>query len=261
MPVLSLSLGQIDIRLGDVRANIGKAAEWIEEAAKRGSQMVLLPELFTCGYDLENWKKHASTLDQGVFEQLSQLACAHRIFAGGSMLEKKDGEAYNTFSLFDTAGKMVGAYRKIHLFRLMQEHIWLSAGNLPTIIDTQWGKIGMAICYDLRFPEIFRYYALEGAVLVLLVAEWPVQRIEHWRVLLRARAIENQMFIAAVNRCGESKGEHFGGHSTVIDPWGKTILEANQLETMISTDIDLSQVTQARIQIPIFADRRPELYR
>ena len=119
----------------------------------------------------------------------------------------------------------------------------------------------MAICYDLRFPELFRHYALQGARLILLPAEWPNPRREHWRTLLRARAIENQCFVAACNRVGESDGTSFFGASAVIDPWGATLIEGDDTPAILTTTLDLSLVENVRERIPVFADRRPELYK
>ena len=156
---------------------------------------------------------------------------------------------------------MVRKYTKIHLFQLMEEHRYLAAGDQLAIVDTKWGRFGLAICYDLRFPELFRSYALSGVKAVLLVAEWPHPRLAHWQILLRARAIENQMYIIACNRAGVSKDAHFCGHSCVINPWGEIVAEAEEHEELLVTEIDMDKVDQVRAKIPVFADRKPEVYR
>ena len=126
--------------------------------------------------------------------------------------------------------------------------------------ELPWGCAGLAICYDLRFPELFRRYALEGARLMILPAAWPHPRRMHWRTLLRSRAIENQCFVAACNRVGTADDVSFFGSSAVIDPWGETLIEGGETEALLTVRIDLDTVEATRAKIPIFADRRPELY-
>jgi predicted amidohydrolase len=123
-----------------------------------------------------------------------------------------------------------------------------------------WGKSAIAICYDLRFPELFRSYALAGARIVFLSAAWPYPRLEHWRTLLQARAIENQLFIVACNQVGESKGERFFGHSAIYDPWGRLVVEAGDSKVLLTASVDMALVEEVRQTITVFADRRPELY-
>jgi predicted amidohydrolase len=256
----TLSLGQMHIHLAEVEKNFERVQAWTAEAARRGSALVLFPELWSTGYDLEHWPQHAISLGNGMFTRLSALAKEHHIMLGGSILEAQDGHAYNCFTLFDKEGELIATYRKTHLFRLMDEEKWLAAGDQLTLAETAVGGVGVGICYDLRFPELFRHYALQGARLILLPAEWPSRRAAHWRTLIRARAIENQLFVAACNRVGESKGEHFGGGSAVIDPWGETLIEAGEVESLLTTELDLDLADTVRQRIPIFKDRRPEIY-
>ena len=128
------------------------------------------------------------------------------------------------------------------------------------VVDSPWGKIGLAICYDLRFPEIFRTCAVEGAELILLVAEWPRQRIEHWKILLQARAIENQCFIAAVNKSGTSMGAALGGNSALINPMGEFLTLGGENEELLQATFDLDEVSKIRDWMPVFDDRRPGAY-
>ncbi len=263
---LQISLAQMDISLGMPEANIQVASAMIQQAAAVGSQLVVLPELFSTGYDLKNWPKHASPRSEGDFERMAELARQHRIAVGGSLLEADHGRAYNTFVLYGADGKLAGWYRKMHLFQLMDEHHWLAAGDGPVISrlhilgHSEPVLIGMAICYDLRFPELFRRYAMDGAQLILLPAEWPAARREHWQILVQARAVENQIFFAAVNRTGASKGEVFGGGSQVIGPWGDLLAAAGDEQQLLTTTLDLNSVTEIRRKIPVLADRRPGLY-
>ncbi len=260
---LTISLAQMAFRFGDVEANFARAAEWVAEAAARGSDLLLLPELWASGYDLPNWRRYAAALDDenGAFRRVAALARQHRIAVGGSLLEAWQGRAYNTFALYGPEGETWGVYRKVHRFRLLEEEKWLAAGDALTLAKTPWGPVGMAVCYDLRFPEMFRQYAVGGAVLILLVAEWPRVRVAHWSKLLMARAIENQCFVAGVNKVGESQGAELGGHSAVIDPWGEPLVERGEEEALLTAEVDLREVKKARRFIPVFRDRRPELYR
>jgi omega-amidase len=260
MPKLKLSLGQMDVSLGHTNENLERVRQWTAEASEAGSQLVVFPELWSTGYDLENWPRHAARLGEGMFGQLSELAAEFKISIAGSILEVNAGKCYNTLALYDADGRQQAVYRKLHLFRLMDEEKWLAPGENSVMVNASWGKTGLAICYDLRFTELFRKYALNGAKLVLLPAEWPSRRTAHWQTLMRARAIENQMFVVAVNRVGESKGEHFGGMSAIIDPWGEAVVEGDDTVQLLHAEIDMTLVDDVRQRIPVFEDRRPDVY-
>lgn len=262
----SLSLAQFNVKLGNPIHNYHIVKKMTQEAVEEGSQLILFPELWSTGYDLENWRNHADPLGEGMFQRISDLAAKHSIYIGGSLLESYQEKAANTFVLFNSQGEIAALYRKIHLFRLMDEHQWLLPGNQLTLCEINMLdsdttlKIGLAICYDLRFPEMFRKYALMGADLILLPAEWPSVRSDHWRTLVKARAIENQLYMAAVNRIGSSKNEQFGGGSAIISPWGEILVEAGELEELHTITIDIDLVKLARSRIPVLEDRRPEIY-
>ncbi|HRA69004.1 MAG TPA: carbon-nitrogen family hydrolase [Caldilinea sp.] len=262
---LTISLVQMDCQLGEPEANFAAATQSIAEAARRGSDLVLLPELWSTAYALDAAPALASPLatgpsDGGWFGRMAALAAAHGLFVGGSLLEARRGRYYNCFALYGPDGALHGAYRKVHLFRLMDEEKFLASGEETVMVDMPWGKTGLAICYDLRFPELLRGYALAGARLMLLPAEWPHPRREHWRTLLRARAIENQCYVAACNRVGVTGNTAFFGASAVIDPWGATLVEAGEVETLLTVTVDLARVDDARRRIPVFEDRRTDLY-
>jgi predicted amidohydrolase len=261
MATLSLSLGQMHLHLGQPDKNFERVREWTAEAARRGSALALFPELWSTAYDLENWRQHATPLGEGMFARLSALAKEHHIAIASSILEVKDDRAHNTCVLYDARGEQRAVYRKVHLVPMLDEPTWLAAGDALTLADMEWGLTGLGICYDLRFPEMWRTYALGGARLMLLPAEWPSRRAAHWRTLLRARAIENQVFIAACNRVGESKGEVFAGQSVLLDPWGEALVEGDaETERLLTAEIDLTQVDDVRSRVPVFRDRRPDLY-
>jgi omega-amidase len=258
---MNISLGQMNVILGEPEQNLRQAEAMVAEAAGQGSDLIVLPELWSTGYDLERVARYATPTDQGIFAETAALARAHNIYILGSCLALTGPERYcNTAVLFDPNGRVLATYSKIHLFRLMDEEQFLTPGDHLATIATPWGLAGLAICYDLRFPELFRAYGLANAQMVFLPSEWPNPRLAHWRTLLRARAIENQFYVIACNRVGASKGIDFFGHSCIIDPWGETISEAGDTETVISATIDLTLVDTIRQKIPVFADRRPELY-
>lgn len=258
---LTISLGQMDVKLGRPQENVALAKRLVAEAARRGSDLLVLPELWATGYDLARAEFYATPTEMGVFRGIAGLARDYGLAIVGSSLSLTDRGGYANTAVFHTAaGEAIGEYSKIHLFRLMEEDQYLTAGDKRALVATEWGPIGLAICYDLRFPELFRAYALAGATAVIIPAEWPYPRTEHWRTLLRARAIENQMFVIACNRVGTSGDTTFCGRSAIIDPWGETVIEGGDTEMLLTATIDLAQVTAVRQRIPVFADRRPTLY-
>ncbi len=257
-----ISLAQTDVVLGDASANLEAAHSLVVEAYQRDSDLLVLPELWTTGYDLERAAELSETLDGFTARVLSGWAIAYRLWIAGSFLVQTPDGVYNAAPLFGPQGQVLAPYRKIHRFGPMAEDRWLAAGDAPGLYDLPWGKTGLAICYDLRFPELFRGYAVAGARLILLPSEWPHPRLSHWRTLLRARAIEDQCFIAAANRVGSDRANTFCGHSAIIDPWGETLAEAGgDSVVLLTASIDLAQADEVRRRIPVLSDRRPECYR
>jgi omega-amidase len=250
----------MNIALGDIKRNFATVEKLATEAARRGSHMVVFPELWPTGYALDRAKELSSVLNSGIFTQVSTVAAQNKVSIVGSMLEKRGVEVANSAAFFASNGRMMGIYRKIHLFGLMNEDRFLQPGSSPLVMDLPWGKTALAICYDLRFPELFRRYALEDAVIVVIPAEWPLARVEHWRSLLIARAIENQCFVIAANAAGETGETVFGGHSMIVDPWGKVVIEGGEDPMLITAEIELDRIEEVRQAIPVFDDRRPETY-
>ena len=258
---LRISLAQMDISLGKPDENLAKARQMTERAAKQSADIIIFPELWSTGYDLENAAAYSTPINRGAFAEMSSLAGEHDIHVLGSCLSLLGPDRFgNTAVFFGPDGEILGEYTKTHLFRLMDEHRYLSAGDHLTIVETRWGKTGLSICYDLRFPELFRAYALADTRIIFLAAEWPHPRLGHWRTLLRARAIENQMYVVGCNRVGISRDTHFCGHSCVIDPWGEVVVEAGEDEGLFTAEIQMDRVDEARAKIPVFADRNPEAY-
>jgi omega-amidase len=259
MKTFSISLAQINILFGQPEANLRRAGEAISAARRAGSHLILFPELWTTGYDLENGRAHAAA-NLPLIAEIHHLAEQQEMFIGGSYLLETGGDITNTFLLAGPGG-YDRRYSKIHLFRLMNEPAFLQPGSHLQTAELPIGTAGMAICYDLRFPEQFRTYALQDALLFLLVAEWPALRRMHWNTLLHARAIENQVFVAAVNSVGKTSVETFAGSSLLIDPWGESVCEGSPTEEQILTgELELSLLASVRNKIPVFTDRRPDLY-
>lgn len=263
-----ISLAQMNVCPGEPAQNLAAVRSWVAEAAAQGSELIVLPELWDTGYALDRAQELGASASEGRFAEIAELARAHRIHVIGSMLELGQPRgtsrpAYNTAMWLAPDGTALGSYRKIHLFRhqplLEDQH--LLPGGVPSCIQSPWGPTGMAICYDLRFPELFRVYAATcGAVMTIVPAQWPLVRIDHWRTLLRARAIENQMIVVGCNRVGESEGQVYGGGSAIYDAWGNAIGEAGPDEELLTLNVDIAQVAEVRSRLPVLEDRRPDLY-
>jgi predicted amidohydrolase len=255
-----ISLAQMNIALGDVRKNVAQVEKWAIEAARRNSHMLILPELWSTGCAWEQSRELASALNSGIFNDMSAAAAQNKISVVGSVLERRGNEASNSAAFFAPNGRMLGIYRKLHLFRPMSEDKWLQPGASPLSMDLPWGNTGMAICYDLRFPEMFRKYAVDGAKMILLPSEWPIQRVEHWRTLVVARAIENQCYIVACNAVGQTGDTTFAGHSMIVDPWGKIVVEGGETPQLLTAEIEMDTVETVRNMIPVLTDRRSDVY-
>lgn len=260
MSNLNLSLAQIHVEIRKPEVNLQTALAMILEAANQGSQIVLLPELWTSGYDLSNCDQYIG-VNTEIITYLHHLAVEKNILIGGSFISQQ-GHAYrNSFLLLGLSIKNLPVYHKIHLFRLLEEEKWLIPGDQPVTYEILGIKAGLSICYDLRFPELFRYYQAQNVDMLLNVAQWVAAREDHWKILLRARAIENQFFVAAVNAVGSLNGQALAGSSAVISPWGEPLIEASTAEEdLLSVSIDLDQVTEAKKLLVTQPDNRKSLY-
>jgi predicted amidohydrolase len=259
---LNLAVIQMDIAFGDPKANFKKAERLIAEVVKRKPDIIVLPELWNTGYDLRRLDKIADREGQEVKAMMSGLAKTHAVhIVAGSVANLTNSGTYNTLYAFDKTGKLVGEYSKVHLFRLMQEEKYLKPGDALELFSFGGIPCAGVICYDIRFPEFIRKAVLSGARILFVPAEWPLPRVDHWHNLLVTRAIENQIFVIACNRAGQDPNNQFAGHSMVIDPWGGIVAEAGTEETILYATIDPHLVEETRARIPVFEDRRPELYR
>ncbi|WP_138751005.1 carbon-nitrogen family hydrolase [Paenibacillus sinopodophylli] len=260
---LRLALLQMNIEAGNPEANFTKLGSMLEEAVSQANKpdIIMFPEMWNTGYALKEIKSIADHEGERTKTFLSAFSKQHQVhIIGGSVAEQKGDDVYNTIYAFNRSGQVIADYSKIHLFRLMDEEKYLAAGDKLGRFEVEGADAGMMICYDIRFPELARKLALEGAKLLFVPAEWPHPRLHHWKTLLTARAIENQMFVIACNRMGTSGETNFFGHSLVLDPWGETIAEAGEEETILYAEIDLSLVDSVRSKIPVFEDRRPAIY-
>lgn len=261
--MLKFAIIQMHIEVGNVEANIAKLKNMLEQAVNNTTKpdVIIFPEMWNTGYALSEITKLADPFGEATKSLLSQFAALHSVnIIGGSIAEAKEDGVYNTMYAFDRKGEVISDYSKLHLFRLMDEEKYLQAGDKLGQLTIDNVDAGMMICYDIRFPELFRRLALGGAKVMFVPAQWPNPRLHHWRTLLMARAIENQMFVIACNRMGTSGESTFFGHSMVIDPWGEIVVEAGDEEAVLTGEIDLSLVDKVRSTIPVFEDRRPEQY-
>jgi omega-amidase len=260
-----VALIQAHIELGNPSENRSHMRILMEQAvtAAHKPDLIVLPEMWNTGYALDRIHELADKEGAETREWIAAFAATHQVnVVAGSIAEKKsDGHVYNTMIVFDRTGAEVASYSKIHLFRLMEEEKYLQPGEEKVLFTLDGGiQAGASICYDIRFPELARSLALSGANLLILPAEWPHPRLYHWRTLLTARAIENQMYVIACNRVGRSGDTDFFGHSLIIDPWGEVIAEGGEQEEIITGTIEPALVQDVRGRIPVFEDRRPSLY-
>lgn len=249
---------QFNIALGDIPANVAKVEAALDRLAGQAAQLIVLPEMWSAGYDYKHLARHAEQTP-GIVETLRQRSAQLGQVIVGSLPEADAGRLFNTAYILDR-GKIAGCYRKLHMFSTMGEDRFLSPGDLSLVVPTSVGKLGVAICYDLRFPELFRKMALDGAEIFCLPAEWPKPRQEHWRTLLRARAIENQLFMVATNCCGIQGKLDFFGMSLLLSARGEVLAEGGEEDTELVATLDFAEMEAYRQQIRSTFDRRPEVY-
>lgn len=253
---------QLDVAFSDPERNFSQVEKWVRAAAAKGVELVVLPETWNTGFDLPRLEELADQDGTQTKDLLSKLSKELNIhIVGGSVATKKNEQFYNTMYVYTNQGELVSEYDKAHLFQLMDEHLYLQAGDTMNRFSLDDIEAGGVICYDIRFPEWLRAHALAGAKVLFVPAQWPKQRVDHWKVLLQARAIENQCFVIAVNRRGNDPNNEFNGHSMIIEPWGNVLWTGKEDEELAVIDVDFSIVDEIRERIPVYEDRRPELYK
>jgi predicted amidohydrolase len=224
----------------------------------RGSDLVLLPELWPCGYfSFARYATESEPIDGTTVQALAAKArtLGAYVFAG-SFVERAGEHLFNTCLLLDARGELVARYRKMHLFGYQSdERRLLRPGDEVVVAETPWGRAGLSICYDLRFPELYRRMIDQGAELLLVTAAWPAARREPWILLNRARAMENQALLFACNGAGSSGGVLLGGHSLFVDPSGKVLAEAGDGGTLLSCEVDPGVVRTSRADFRALEDR------
>ncbi len=253
--------------------NMAAVAQSLDHAATLGAQFVALPEFWSYLGPYEAFEEVAQTLSGPAIALLQEKARQHKMIVhGGSVVEKHPtlaGKFHNTSVLINRYGELVAQYRKIHLFDVdlangekHYESQRIIAGEQIVTAEIDGITFGLAICYDLRFPELFRALALRNAQILLVPAGFTLHTgRDHWEVLLRARAIENLCYVVAPAQIGSYAADRqCYGRSMVVDPWGLVLAQAQDMPTVIVTDIDLAQIERVRTQIPALQHRRPDVY-
>ncbi len=259
---------QMDIRHCKKQTNIDHALSMAKEALAEGAELIVLPEVFSTGFCYDNIEKNAECAPYPIIETLCEFSKNNDCILIGSIIEAaEDGKtaalhdiSYYNLGFCIESGKLAGTYRKTHPFG--QEKSYFCGGDtiLPIRLEKNKITIGLEICYELRFPEVARKLSLAGADILITIAEFPNQREHHWKTFAIARAIENQIPHIACNRTGEDPYSTFFGGSMIIDAWGDVKAQAGDEECIIMHDIDMREKDNIRKTIPVFDDRRPDIY-
>lgn len=246
---------QLDIAWENPQANYERIRPWAQAAAKAGARLLVLPEMFAHGFTMNTTEFH-EPVDGPSSRFLQDLARDHGMWVCGSLPERPEGadRPYNTLVLSAPDGALT-KYRKIHPFTCAGEHEHYREGADFVSVDIEGVRTTLFVCYDLRFADEFWANATQTD-LYLVVANWPERRRHHWTTLLRARAIENQAYVAGVNRVGEGSGLNYAGDSQIIDPWGEILASAAGNETLLLSEVDPAVVADARRRFPFLTDRR-----
>lgn len=260
---MKVSIIQMDVIYKSPLENQEKVMVMMEKAMTDQPDVIILPEMWNTGYALNELSDIADFQGQETIALMSDFAKKHDVnVIAGSVAIEKDGQFYNAAYSFDRKGHLINHYDKVHLFGLMGEDAFISAGDQDSVFSIDNHLVSQLICYDIRFPEWVRSQMSQGAEILFVSAQWPDSRIEQWEILLRARAVENQAFVVAVNRVGKGPKDNFNGHSMVISPMGDILYKDEEgLEAVTTVTLELEQVKQVRGIIPVFADRRPDLYK
>lgn len=259
---MKISCIQMDMAFCDPKFNYDHAAELLETAMQDQPDVLVLPETWNTGFfpteDLPSLCDQNGSKTRDVIGRLAKQY--HVNIVAGSVSDFRDGKVYNTSYIFDRTGSCIASYDKIHGFSPMGEHHSYTAGTQLCRFRLDGIPCGIIICYDLRFPELTRLLALDGIDVLFVVSQWPLPRAFHLRALTTARAIENQMYLACCNSCGTAGSTVYGGGSVILDPLGETLAEADTSEAIISAECDTQSLQSLRSAIPVFADRRSDLY-
>jgi omega-amidase len=261
---MKIAAAQISCSLGDFKANLVKVRDFSAQAKEMKADLIVFPEMVDTGYSMPVIHTHATPWTSGFVPRLRETARELSIGIVAGVSERDGASIYNSQVFVDQHGQIVGKYRKAHLFAVapIEEHKCFSPGNEFATVTFAGLCFGLSICYDLRFPELYRKLAIENNVNAFIVSSaWPFPRVEHFRTLAMTRAIENQSYVIVANRVGTDDGVSFCGASMIIDPYGVVIASASQdREELIQAEISEDAVKSVREQMEVFAHRRPELY-
>ncbi len=276
MNTINIALCQMNV-VDNKEKNIEKAIQMIKESKKQGADLAVLPEMFNCPYENEKFIEYAEELDESeTLNEIAEIAKEENIHVlAGSIPELEiDNEnesksIYNTATLFDNKGKLLGKHRKMHLFDIdvkgkiyFKESDTLSAGNEFTVIETELATLGIGICYDIRFVELSRIMTLNGAQILVFPGAFNLTTgPAHWEILFRSRALDNQVYTIGVAPALDKDASYNSfGHSIAVNPWGEIIEELDYEEDLKLVQIDLDEINRIREEIPILKNRRTDLY-
>ena len=269
--IANITICQMNIA-PDKRANLQKADSMIRKAfLDNGSDIIVLPEMFNCPYDYNYFSRFSETLQGETASMLSRIAKELNIYIIGGSIPEKDGDnIYNTSLIFGKDGKIVALHRKIHLFDIniknsisFKESRFITPGKDITVFNTDICTIGVAICYDMRFPELIRKMTLMGAKLIIVPAAFnTITGPAHWHITSRTRALDNQVYFACASPARDTGGTYTAyGHSLIVDPWGSIIAEAGEEEALLNAKLDLTEIERIRKELPLLKHRKPDIYK
>ncbi len=261
---LRIAVVQIDCQVGDVDANCARMRGWAEQARHAGCDVAVFPEMADTGYVMDTITSRATSWDTGALPQLAAMASALDLHIICGLSERSDAGVHNAVAVIDSGGHVQAKYRKIHLFTgtPVHEECHLVPGTEACLTTVEGFRIGIMVCYDIRFPEMARALTLNGADAIVVPSAFPFPRVRHWNTLLAARAIENQTYVVAANRVGTDADVTFCGSSRVIDPYGVVIASAPEIgETLISAELRHEVIRDTRESLRVFDDRVPSVYR
>jgi predicted amidohydrolase len=260
---MKISCLQMKVAFCDVEENFRHAAQLIENAMMEGPDVLVLPETWNTGFfPKENLRDLCDNDGSRVKREIGALAKKRHVnIIAGSVSSLRSGKVYNTALVFDREGTCIASYDKTHLFTPMGEDDYYTPGDHLCRFTLDGIRCGLIICYDVRFPELTRSLTVPGLDMLFMVSQWPKVRSFHLRSLTTARAIENQMFLVCCNACGNADETVYGGNSAIVDPWGQTVALAGEHEQILTAHCDMSILHDIRSTIPVFRDRRAELYK
>ena len=259
---MRVSCLQMNMRLGFPAENFAHATDLIHAAMVAKPDVLVLPETWNTGFfPREGLSLLCDRDGEMVKARIGSLAEQYHVnIIAGSVSNMRNGQVFNTAMVFDRSGVCIASYDKTHLFSPMGEDAYYAPGDHLCRFSLDGIQCGLVICYDIRFPELVRSLTLKGVDVLFVVSQWPKERISHLRSLVTARAIENQMFVVCCNSCGIAGKTVYGGNSAVVDPLGETLTLAGESEIIVSAILNMQALAKIRDSIPVFHDRRPELY-